>query len=158
MGFLAVGSSLVIYSRKERSRLLLAKTVQDLAWLTHYLLLGCLTPAVTSGINISRSIVFSRLGKGRGRLCWLAGYLLLYPLCLLWTWKDGFSLLPVTASMISTVSFFLEDVRKTKCLAMAASCVTLLYNLLVSHSLSVYVGVTLTVTTSLVSLLRSRGD
>ncbi len=155
IGFLAVGTSLFIYFQTKRRRLLFAKMIQDTAWLLHYLLLGCLTPAMTSGINITRSIVFSASGKhqwAKSRL-WLFLYMALYIGCVPLTWKNVWSILPVTSSLISTVSFYMQDVKKTKMLAMAATCVTLIYNVLVSHSISVYCGVAFTFSSSCLSLI-----
>lgn len=158
IGFIAVGSSLVVYSQKKRRYLLLAKTAQDVAWLLHYLLLGCLTPAVTSGVNITRSLVFvSSDGKKEAKSrIWLPVYIAVYIACAPLTWKNAFSVLPVAASVISTVCFYVRDIRVTKILAIAASSVTLSYNIFVSHSLSVYIGASITIVTALVSLISGR--
>ena len=64
-----------------------------------------------------------------------------------------FSILPALSSSVSTFAFGMKEPRYTKMLAILASSITLSYNLTVAHSPSVYVAVSITMLTSVVSLL-----
>jgi len=150
-GFGALASSVIIYSRKTKRNLLIFKAVQDVCWCIHYLLLSCYSAAATSAICVTRSMVFCNPKMGKNKL-WLGAYLLFYAVSAALTWQNGYSLLPALASCVSAVAFYLPKPHQTKAVQIVASCITLSYNILQSHSLSVYLGVTLTVTTAAISL------
>lgn len=152
-GFGALLTSIIIYSRKNRKSLLLCKAVQDVLWGIHYLLLACYSAAATSAICITRSFVFYHRDKQKGKAwLWVVAYFAFYAVSAVLTWQNAYSLLPATASCTSTVAFFRKKPEHTKALQIMASLITLSYNILQSHSLTVYLGVTLTVTTSVISL------
>lgn len=153
-GFAAIGISLFIYSQKKRGRLLLFKLIQDLLWSTHYLLLGAYPAMATNLICASREVVFgsksSRLEKNH--LITLA-YIAFYLLSAVLTWKNAFSIFPAMSSVISTVALRAKKPLHTKLMAIPSSLCTLIYNITTSHSISVYVGVTVTLTTITYSLI-----
>ena len=153
-GFGALISSIIIYSRKNRSSLLIFKATQDIFWGIHYLLLACYTAAVTSAIGVSRSFVFYHSDKkwAKSKL-WILAYLVFYAVSAVFTWQNVYSLLPAVASCTSTVAFYLKKPEQTKALQIFASLIILCYTILQSHSITVYLGVALTVTTAGISLL-----
>ena len=154
-GFGALLTSIVIYSRKNRSSLLLCKAVQDILWGVHYLLLACYSAAATSAICITRSVVFYHSDKKwASSKLWLLAYLAFYGISAVLTWQNVYSLLPALASCTSTVAFFSKRPERTKLLQIGASLITLTYNILHSHSLTVYLGISLTITTAAISLLK----
>ncbi|MBQ6824047.1 MAG: YgjV family protein [Clostridia bacterium] len=69
------------------------------------------------------------------------------------TWKNVFSILPALSSSVSTFAFWMKEPRHTKMLAILASSITLTYNITAAHSPSVYVAVSITMLTSIVSLV-----
>ena len=151
----AVLSSLIIYQQKKRSRLLIFKLIQDVCWCLHYLILNAYSAAATSFICISRSVVYVNNDKKifSSRL-WLLFYVLLYAVSAVITWQGIFSIFPAVSSILSSIGFWLKNVRHTKMISICASLCSLIYNINVSHSVAVYVGVTITVTTSLFSIIR----
>ena len=154
-GGLAILSSIIIYSRKKRNSLLLFKAIQDILWAIHYLLLSCHSAAASSFICVSRSIVFYNSDKklGKSRL-WVALYIVFYIVSSVITWQNFYSILPSLASCTSTVAFYSRKTHKTKFLQIIASLITLTYTIFVSHSIAVYFGVFLTITTSAISLFQ----
>jgi hypothetical protein len=155
----AITCSLIIYSRRSKQSLLLFKCAQDCFWLVHYLLLATYPAAATSALCVSRSLVFRKTGnKGQSNRWVLAIYLALYAASAALTWKNLFSLLPAISSSISTVAFWVPCVKYTKYLSIGAALCTLCYNLLVAHSVTVYIGVCFTVTTSVISLISQRKE
>ena len=155
-GACAICCSLIIYSRKGRSKLLIFKCIQDVCWFTHYLILSAFSAAATSALCVSRSIAFYHTPSKNKKNQWLLVlYLVLYAASACLTWKNAFSLLPALSSSVSTVAFWMKEPRHTKMLAVVASCCSLCYNIAVAHSISVYVGVAMTVTTSLISVFTS---
>lgn len=147
--------SAVIYSRKNRSSLLLFKALQDILWGIHYLLLSCWSAAAASAICISRSLIFCNSDKkwAKNKL-WVFVYIGFYMISAVVTWQNIYSILPTIASCTSTVAFSLNRTEHTKIVQIAASLITLTYNILQSHSVTVYLGVALTVTTASISLYK----
>ena len=151
-GALAICCSIIIYSRKERKKLLIFKCVQDICWCTHYLLLSAFTAAATSALCVTRSIAFyASPKKDKKSIIILFIYLALYALSAALTWKNAFSILPAISSSISTIAFWMKKPSQTKVLSIFASCCTVGYNIAVAHSISVYVGAA--ITTSIISLI-----
>ena len=156
-GGVAIVMSLIVYSRKKKTHLLTFKAVQDLCWLSHYLLLSAYSAAATSALCVVRSAVFYRTGKEtRSSKLPLAIFLALYALSAVLTWKSVFSIFPAVSSSISTVAFWMKNPNHTRVLAISAALCTLTYNITVAHSLSVYVGVSFTILTSVASLIAQR--
>lgn len=156
-GVLAISFSLIIYSRKDRSKILIFKCAQDICWLSHYLILSAFSAAASSGLCIFRSVAFYGNPKKKEKsilLLWL--FIILFAISAWLTWKSPFSLLPAISSSISTIAFWMKNPQHTKILAIFASLVTLSYNITVAQSLSVYIGVTITIFTSIISLITSK--
>ena len=153
-GALAICCSLIIYSRTDRKKLIVFKCIQDVFWLTHYALLSAFSAAATSTLCIARSVVFyRRKDTDKKSKVLLPIFLSLYALSAILTWKNVFSILPAIGSSISTVAFWMKNPRHTKLLSVLASSCTLAYNVTVAHSVSVYVGASLTILTALFSLM-----
>lgn len=154
-GLLALCASLIIYRQKKRQKLLYFKLFQDVMWLIHYLLLGTASAAATSALCITRSAVYANSSKKFFALrIWIPIYVILYAASAVLTWSSVFSLFPALSSILSSIGFGMRQPRHTKIIALFASACTLVYNIAVAHSPSVYLGLTFTVCTSVYSLLR----
>lgn len=117
------------------------KQVQDICWLTHYLILGCGSAAAASFLCVSRSSVFYLCDKkGVTSRIPLYIYIVLYAISAVLTWKSIFSIFPALASIFSAVAFWCGNHIKTKLLTFCASSSTLVYTIAVSHSAAVYAG------------------
>jgi len=154
IGGIAVVTSLIIYQRKTRKGILAFKVLQDVCWLTHYLLIAAFSAAATSGLCICRGLIFYHSDKKIGKSAiWLPIFLCLYAVSAILTWKNAFSIFPAISSSLSTVAFWMKDPRHTKAISIAASLCTLTYNITQAHSLIVYVGVSFTILSATASLL-----
>ncbi|MBQ7039239.1 MAG: YgjV family protein, partial [Clostridia bacterium] len=111
--------------------------------------------AATNGLCFVRESVFSRVKNKKYDKILLGVFLALYLLSAVLTWKNIFSIFPAVSSSISTVAFWLKNPRTTKKLSVCAATCTLVYNLMLAQSFSVYVGVAFTITTSIVSLIKT---
>lgn len=157
VGCIAVVTSLIIYQRKTKKGILAFKLVQDICWLTHYLLIAAFPAAATSGLCICRGFIFYHSDKKIGKsFWWLPIFLTLYAVSAILTWKNAFSIFPAISSSLSTVAFWMKDPRKTKLISILASLCTLTYNITQAHSIIVYVGVTFTILSAANSLILTR--
>lgn len=153
-GALAIATSLIIYSRKTRGKLILFKSLQDIFWVVHYLLIPEYSAAATNGLCFVRESVFYRVKNQKWDRILLFCFLALYLLSAVLTWKNIFSLFPAVSSSISTVAFWVKNPRNTKKLAIIAASCTLVYNITLANSVAVYIGVAFTIFTSVFSLLK----
>lgn len=153
-GFAAICSSIIIYSRKTRDKLIFFKSLQDLFWVVHYSLISAYSAAATNALCFVRESVFSRVKNKKWDKILLAVFLMLYLLSAVLTWKNIFSIFPAVSSSISTVAFWSKNPRTTKKLSICAATCTFIYNLMLAQSVSVYVGVAFTAITSIVSLVK----
>ena len=156
-GAAAIVDSFIIFQQTDRRRLLVLKMLQDICWLTHYLLLSAYSAAATSAICFFRGIVFyNNSKKWASSRWWLFGFITLYAVSAILTWEDVFCLFPGLSSTLSAIAFWVKDTRKTKMLSIGASGSTLVYNITHSRSVPVYIGITMTVTSSVISLIKHR--
>ncbi|MBR3862773.1 MAG: YgjV family protein [Clostridia bacterium] len=154
-GFGAIGCSLLIYTRKKRDGILLFKLVQDLFWATHYGLLGAYSAMASSLICATRETVYynknPKISKSVPLFCC---FLLFFALSAALTWKSIFSIFPALSSIFSTIAFRIKRPRLLKLMALPSYACTLIYNITVAHSISVYVGLTITLSSITYSFIR----
>ena len=122
-GFAAITDSIFIYQQTKRQNILRLKVLQDLFWMTHYIILSAWSAAATSGICMLRGVVFYNNDKGifKSRI-WLYVFILFYAVSAVMTWQDIFSLCPALSSSIYAVGFWLKDPRKPRCSPSAPPC------------------------------------
>ena len=156
LGIIALSCSFIIYQQKTRKRLLSFKMLQDVSWCLHYLLLGAYSASATSAICTTRSIVYFNNDKKffKSRI-WLFLYVGLYVASAILTWQSIFSIFPATSSIISTFGFWLKNPKHTKILAIFASTCSLIYNITVAHSPSVYIAVAFSIISAIISIVRT---
>lgn len=153
-GFSAIGMSIIIYSRKNREKLLLSKLFQDIFWAIHYFLLGAYSAMATNLIGASREIVFGSKNPKLGKNLFITlSYIVFYFASALITWKNAFSIFPAMSSVFSTIALSAKKPVHTKLLAIPSALCTLVYNVTTSHSLSVYIGLSVTLSTIIFSLI-----
>ena len=158
-GFGAIGCSLLIYTRKKRDTLLIFKLVQDLCWATHYGLLGAYSAMASSLICASRETVYyNKNPKISKSVPLFAAFLLFFALSAVLTWKSVFSIFPAMSSIFSTIAFRIKRPRLLKLMALPSYACTLIYNVAVAHSISVYVGLTITLSSITYSFIRDALD
>ena len=91
-GIIAILSSVVIYSRKTRKKIIFFKALQDVCWFTHYLLITAYSAAATSVVCFIRAIVFYHLKGKKKDVLFLVIFLCLYALSAYLTWQNIFSI------------------------------------------------------------------
>ena len=158
LGGLAITISVVIYSRKQRSELLIFKGIQDTLFVCHYALRGSYTAAVTSALCIIRSAIYAQRDRKKwaSSVLWLFLFLVLFGFSALLTWKNIYSLFPAIGSSLSSVAFRCRDPRNAKKIQIIASCCTVVYNIFINQSITVYLAAGVTILTSLYSIFTTK--
>lgn len=155
-GVVGIVVNAIIFWQKNRERLLFVKLIGDVVWTIHYALIGAWTGAATCGISIVRETVFlnRRHSWARSNL-WLVFFIALSVATGILTWQGVFNLLPVCASVLSVVSFFIGKPRVSRIFQIFISIMFLLYDI---HCLS-YAGIVnevCTLTSIFISILYFR--
>lgn len=158
LGGIAIAISVVIYSRKQRSKLLIFKGIQDTLFVCHYALRGSYTAAVTSAICIVRSVIYAQRDRKKwaSSVLWLILFLVLFGCSAALTWKNIYSLFPAVSSSLSSFAFRCRDPRNAKKIQIVASCCTLVYNIFINQSITVYLAAGVTILTSLYSIFTTK--
>lgn len=130
LGLGGVIANFMIYQQRSRKAILLNKLIADCLWTFHYLSLGALSGASVCAIGILRESVFLNNHKkwAQGKR-WLMLFLLLSILSAVLTWKNGFSVLPTIASILSVFSFWKGNPTWTKILSFPISVCFMTYNI-----------------------------
>lgn len=125
-----VFANFMIYQQTSREKLLLNKLIADCLWTLHYILLGAVSGAFVCAIGILREFVFLNKRKkwAQGKR-WLMLFLLLSILSAVLTWKNGFSVLPTIASILSVFSFWKGNPTWTKILSFPILVCFMTYNI-----------------------------
>ena len=122
LGFLGVFLNLIIFWQKSRKRMLINKLVANGVWAVHYYLLGAYSATAIAVIGmVSTSVFVSVDPKTKKRKMYLGGFIIVAIISTILTWKSPLSLLTLTASIISNISFFIGIPRLTRKFAIAIS-------------------------------------
>ena len=154
LGFIGVGLNAAVYQQKKRERLLIFKLISDVVWTLHYGLVGNYSGAAVATIGIARESTFLVTDrKGKDRRPFLVVFLICACISVRLTWGGWFSVLPATASFLSVISFWQQNPRVSRLLALPISACMLTYSIMVNS----YAGIAnevFTVSSTLIGLLR----
>lgn len=87
---------------------------------------------------------------------WRFGFITLYAVSAVLTWEDILCIFPASSSTLSAIVFWVKDTRNTKLISIGASSSTLVYNITHSRSIPVYIGIAMTISSSVISLIKNR--
>ena len=130
VGILGIAANMIIYQQKKGKKLLYCKLISDFLWFLHYLLLGAYSGAAIAVIGIFRETVFIHQDKkwAKGNY-WLIIFIICSVVSSIFTWKSVFCLLPALGSVISVISFWRNNPKLTRFLALAISACMLTYDI-----------------------------
>ena len=156
-GVIAIILVVIAFQCKIRERVILFHLLSSVCWMTYYFLQGEFTAAAMNVVIVIRELVFMQREKHAWAhsIFWLFFFLaLLITLTALTfsTWKDIFPLLGTT---LSTIAFFVINVKLLKALCAGNSCFWLTNNLLKGTYLGA-VSDTLAIISILIWFIRTR--
>lgn len=134
IGVVAMLESFFIFQVTDRRKMVLFKLVDDVLWVTHFLLIGGYTAALTTGIAVFREIVFYFKGEKKwASSIWVAvGFSIVFAACAPLTWKNIFSIFPAAASVVSTWVFWITKTDIGKLIQLPSAVCMLVYNIVYS--------------------------
>lgn len=132
LGLLGIALNVIIYQQKKRKNLLCWKLVSDIAWALHYAVAGNFSGAAVGTIGIARESTFLAIeGKKIDRRPFLAVFFVCACVSVWLTWKGWASLLPAAASILSVISFWQQNPKLSRFLALPISGCMLTYDIMV---------------------------
>lgn len=132
-GLAGVLSTIFIYQQKTRIGLLIAKLISDVIWFMYYFLQAAYSGAAVAVIGIIREFIFiNKEKKWAKHIAWLYIFLILAVVSAIFTWKSWFSILPMIASIVSVVSFWIGRPKISRILSFPISACMLSYDLLLT--------------------------
>ena len=117
------------YRAKSKKNVMLLCVIYCVFYSTHYLLLGAFTGMFMSLISASRNILFYYNAKKRkkNKLSILILFAGVAVVAGIYSYEDFFSILSMSANILSTYSIWQDDVRKYRILAIPVSICFILY-------------------------------
>ena len=132
-GLAGVLSTVFIYQQKTRVGLLVAKLISDIIWFMYYFLQAAYSGAAVAVIGIIRELIFiNKEKKWAKHIFWLYFFIALAIISAIITWKSWFSILPMLASIVSVISFWIGKPKTSRLLSFPISGCMLSYDLLLS--------------------------
>ena len=132
-GLAGVASTIFIYQQKTRIGLLIAKLISDVVWFLYYFFQAAYSGAAVAAIGIIRELIFiNKEKKWAKHIFWLYFFIALAIISAIITWKSWFSVLPMIASIVSIISFWIGKPKTSRILSFPISACMLSYDLLLS--------------------------
>lgn len=154
VGFAGVAINLLIYQQKSQKRILFFKSISDIVWALHYMLLGAFSGAAVAGVGLMRETVFIFSKKHRKK--WLVLFMLITSVSIYFTWKNWYSIFPAIASFLSVISFWQKSPKRTRLFAFPISFCMCSYSLS-SGSWAGVCNELLTISSATIGLIRQGG-
>ncbi len=156
-GLGAMLSLFLIYQQKDRKRLLFCKLSADICWVVHYLCILAPGGAIPNFVGIFRELVFIKREekKWASHILWPVCFILINLALGIISAKGYIHLLPVTASVVVTLSLWLKNPTLTKIISVPVSLAFLIYDIFV-HSYIGMVNESIAICSIIISFIKSR--
>lgn len=131
IGFIGMLLAVWSFQHNRRGRILLLQILSSCFWVVHFLLLGAFTGSIMNLISVARgSVFYHRDRKWAGNMIWLYVFMGSFILGAVFTWKNSFSLLPMVAMIISTISTWMKNPRNIRLVMLLSPPCWFTYNLI----------------------------
>lgn len=131
IGAIAMILAIVSFQAKNSKRILTFQVIGSTCWTVHFVLLGAYAGALLNIISVIRNLIFYQKDKKWARsVWWIPAFSLAGAVIIAFTWDGLKCLLPLFGVMATTVSFFMTDANKLRCLSLIASPLWLVYDAL----------------------------
>ncbi len=158
IGVLAALWGILSYQQKTQRGIVTFKLINQLLWMTHFLLLGAWAGCILNGIGVFRCTVFyfSCDHKWAQHKIWYAVFAALIIAAGIFSWRQGdgwIALLSMCGSLLSTYSLSLQDPFRVRAINLCSSPLWLIYNLF-KHSGAGIVTELLSIGSIIIGILR----
>lgn len=131
IGFGGTVLTIIAYQQNKRKRILGCTVISAALFAIHYIILGAYTGAIMNVLAGTRSLVFmNNTKKWAKSKIWVVVFMLIYIVACIATWDKWYSVLPLIAMLLTTVSNWFQSEKKIRFLTFPSSPCWLVYNIL----------------------------
>lgn len=143
------------FQAKDKKKTLIIKFLADIGWGIHYFLLGGFSGVILNAVSATRETVFYFEENEKRRKVWLVVFVAINWVLGILTMKELYNLLPTMCSAVATYSFWQNNLKVTRLLALLNAIMMFTYDIFLLS----YVGMlseTITVVSVCIALYRYR--
>lgn len=137
--------------QKDRKKIIIFEVISSVFFSVHYFLLNAITASILNIIGITRGFVFYNKNNTKKYYTYLFMYIILYIIIGIITYDSIFSLLPVLAYILFTISIFNEKERNIKIVNIFVSSTWVVYDILY-HSYAGFISDIVMIITTIIGL------
>lgn len=131
-GIIGVAIFVIMYHSKDVNNLLRKKFLMDIAWASHYFLIGGYAACATNTVCCAREIVFMNNDKKLFQSkAWLMLFLTINWISAYLTRKGIYSIIPATVSTLGTFSFWQKNMTVARIIALFNNVLMFIYDIFV---------------------------
>lgn len=129
IGFGGAALNTLSFQQKKRKGIITLQIFAAILFIIHFILLGAYTGAAMNFVSLVRSVVFINNDKKWAKSpAWLVFFVIVSIIASAYTWVDWASVLPATAMILTTVSYWLKSERKIRFVTFPSSPCWLIYD------------------------------
>ncbi|MBQ4517074.1 MAG: YgjV family protein [Clostridia bacterium] len=129
IGIVAFCLAVWSFQQNEHKKIVLFQLLANLCFATNYFMIGAYTGALLNTIGLARSIVFIfKDKKWAASNWWLVFFSLVCAAVGIYTWEGPLTLLPMSAMILTTIAFGINNPKITRLLSFPSSPLWLVYN------------------------------
>lgn len=130
VGTAGIVFSLLSFQFSKRKYIMLFQMLASLLFSLQLFMVGAITGGCLDLISFIRTLIFSNNTKRWAKSkIWLFGFILLMIVTGIFTWNDGWSILPIIGSILSTIALWMTNEKHIRLISLAVGPCWLVYNL-----------------------------
>ena len=129
VGSFGIVFSLLSFQFSKRKHIMLSQMTASLLFSAQLFMVGAITGGCLDMISFVRTLIFSNNHKKwASSKLWLLGFVAVMIVTGALTWKDGWSILPILGSVLSTVALWMKKEKYIRLISLAVGPCWLIYN------------------------------
>lgn len=130
-GFIAMGLTILSFQFRRHSWIMAFMTASSVFWVLHYVMLGLYPAVAINTMNMFRNYIYGlREKKNINTPLIPAFFVIVAAVSVIATWENGWSVLPLLASVMATVANWQTQTKKLKLLSYPRYGLWLVYDLI----------------------------
>ncbi|HZK21675.1 MAG TPA: YgjV family protein [Oscillospiraceae bacterium] len=130
VGFAGAFTYFLVFQMKKRSSILAINVLAGMIFVVHFSMIGALTGAAMNVVCALRCIVYYYSDKAWAKSkAWLAIFVGISIVLGVFTWGDIYSIFPLMAMVITSISFWLKKERNIRLLTLPTQPFWMIYNI-----------------------------
>ena len=131
VGLVGIMCSLISFQQKERKWVLVFQMTASAMFCLQLFMVGAITGGCIDSISFVRTAVFSQNDKKwASSPVWLWVFIAAMIATGILTWQDGWSILPIIGSVLSTIALWMKKPRNIRMISLFVGPCWLVYNLI----------------------------